>query len=230
MLKWEYKRSIIIKDKTMSKNNYLPLGILTGVTLLAGSVLASTGSHATVSCTTTAGVTTCTETKNASVTVSGACGFTGASATREVPLSLNGGTSTESGATDVATSVFCNTASAFSVNVIGYSNDTDGNTNLVGTNSNTIATGNDTATPTNSYWAMKFTVSGTGANAPTVVSPYTAYSAIPSSSTPVVNYPAVTDVSTRDDYSFYTQYKVYAAPTQAADTYTGKVKYTLSQS
>ncbi len=231
MLKWKYKRLSIIKDKTMSKNNYLPLGIITGVTLLAGSVLVSTGGYATVSCTTAGGVRTCTETKNASVTVSGACGFTG-NASREVTLSPDNGTSAESGENAITTTVFCNSASAFSVNVIGYSNDTEGNTNLIGTTGN-IATSDDVASPTSatpSYWAMKFTTSATGASAPTIVSTYQSYAAIPSVSTPVVNYPAVTDVSTRDDYSFNTRYKIYVAPAQAADTYVGKVKYTLSQS
>lgn len=215
--------------------NYLPLGILTGATLLGGGVLASAGGYAEATCTNSAGVTTCTESRTASVTVAEACSFStdadgdSVTDTREVNVEVDNGTYNVS--STIPTKVFCNKGNGFSVYAVGYTGDTEtpvttgDNTKLVGTSTGLkISTG---TSGTDSYWAMKLAaVSGT--YAPTVETGFDDWHEIPASRTPVVSLSGTTDTTTGSNFT--TQYKIYASSNQAADTYTGKVRYTLSQS
>ena len=130
--------------------------------------------------------------------------------------------------------VFCNDAEGFAVYAVGYTNDSFGNNTLKPTNlasSYAIATGTATSGDT-SNWAMKLTAV-TGTYAPTIHSTeensntysFTSYHTIPSEYTKVASYSSNTDATTGS--SFKSTYAVYASPTQPADSYTGKVKYTI---
>lgn len=122
--------------------------------------------------------------------------------------------------------VLCNDANGFSVYAIGYSDNTYGNTTMVPSNltiTNSIATGTATSGGT-SNWAMKLTaVSGT--YAPTLATGFNAYHAVPEEYTKVASLDSNTDAVSGS--SFKSTYAVYISQAQAADTYTGKVKYTI---
>ncbi len=130
--------------------------------------------------------------------------------------------------------VLCNDANGFAVYAVGYSDDTYGNTfmkpsNLAATNN--INTGLATSGNT-SAWAMKLT-SIAGDFAPTIHSTeensttysFTDYHTIPSVYTKVASLDSSTDAISGS--SFKSTYAAYISNTQAADTYTGKVKYTV---
>ena len=130
--------------------------------------------------------------------------------------------------------VFCNDSEGFAIYAVGYTNDSFGNNSLKPTNlasSYAIATGTATSGDT-SNWAMKLTAV-TGTYAPTIHSTeensntysFTSYHTIPSEYTKVASYSSNTDATTGS--SFKSTYAVYASPTQPADSYTGKVKYTI---
>ena len=123
-------------------------------------------------------------------------------------------------------SVFCNDAGGFAVYAVGYSDNTYGNTVMkpsVLDASNGIVTGTAISGNT-SNWAMKLTaVSGT--YAPTLATGFNNYHAIPNEYTKVVSFAANTDSVSGS--SFKSTYAAYVSQAQAADTYTGKVKYTI---
>ena len=199
-----------------NKATYLTLGILTGATVVSGAVLGAPRGMAE------------TATRNASVTVSEACGFeaSGENA-RTRSLSPSAGQTLNTESNPITTTVFCNRAGGFSVDVVGYSGNTTGNATMIGTSGGTIATATAGTAGGNSYWAVKFApVAGT--YAPTVVSSYQSYNVIPTTATPLISLNGTTTTTTGS--SFNTYYQVYAAPNQGAGTYTGQVKYTLSQS
>ena len=130
--------------------------------------------------------------------------------------------------------VFCNDSEGFAVYAVGYTNDEFGNNTLkpaMVDNSNAVATGTATSGNT-SNWAMKLSaVSGT--YAPTIHSTeensntysFTSYHTIPSEYTKVASYSSNTDVTTGS--SFKSTYAAFISQTQLADSYTGKVKYTV---
>ena len=134
------------------------------------------------------------------------------------------------GTTTIKTS--CNDANGFSLYAISYSNDTYGNTNLLGANTGeTIATG--TATSGNaSNWAMKLATSSTATYPISILSDtngsFTNYHTVPTTYTKVATRTAATDAGTSVIGSeLTTTYSAFVSATQRADTYTGKVKYTL---
>ena len=130
--------------------------------------------------------------------------------------------------------VFCNDSEGFAVYAVGFTNDEFGNNTLkpaVVDNGNAIATGTATSGNT-SNWAMKLSaVSGT--YVPTIHSTeensntysFTNYHTIPSEYTKVASYSSNTDVTTGS--SFKSTYAAFISQTQLADSYTGKVKYTV---
>ena len=138
---------------------------------------------------------------------------------------------TDIGNTDI--SVFCNDNNGYSVYAIGNSNSTDGNSDLISNiNENyNIHTGINTTG--NSSWSMKLTA-GTGTisetTPPSIVNGYNNYSLIPNNYTLVATRPSGTsmnpDTSASGSY-FSTTYAIYAASTQPAGTYNGKVKYVM---
>ncbi len=190
------------------KNKITNLSILglTSLTVASGFMLAASGAKAV--------------TNNATVTVPDACGFTTTGYTWN--LTANGGQVYNTESETKSASVTCNNPNGFKIKAAG-SPDTD----LSG-----ASTGLDIATGTsgsNSYWAFKVTSATSSASSPTIASgtgyDYSAYSAVPSAATEIISYPgSATAVVTG---TFRTDYKISVSSTQAADTYTGGVQYTI---
>ena len=122
--------------------------------------------------------------------------------------------------------VFCNDAEGFAVYAVGYTNNLVGNTFMkpaVSDISNAIVTGTATSGDT-SNWAMKLTaVSGT--YAPTLGAGFSNYHVIPDTYAKVASLDSNTDVT--NGSSFKSTYAAYVSQSQLADSYTGKVKYTV---
>ena len=142
----------------------------------------------------------------------------------------SGGSDYPNGIGKTNVSVFCNDPSGFAVYAVGFSNDTYGNNTMVGTNANnTIPTGTATS-GTTSQWAMKLTkvtdtsIAYNPANM-TITNGYDDYSAVPNDYDKVATFSSATDFTL--GAKFTTTYAAYISTSQAADTYTGKVKYTL---
>ena len=128
---------------------------------------------------------------------------------------------------------FCNDNDGFAIYAIGYTGNVDGTTTLVGNNTSlTIAT--STNTSSSSSWSMKVTKE-TNTNTAylpnnmTINNGYDSYSVVPTNWTKVATFSSATDTEEPNGKGavLYTTYKVHIAPGQAADTYSGKVKYTL---
>jgi len=111
--------------------------------------------------------------------------------------------------------VTCNDASGWNVKAVGSSTGT--NTSMAASNSGTpIITGTAESGAT-SNWMFK--VAGAG-----VVSPYNAWAAVPGTATKVAS-----GSEPASEASINTGYQVWVSATQEADTYTGKVTYTVAK-
>ena len=121
-------------------------------------------------------------------------------------------------------SVVCNDNAGFAVYAIGFTNDTDGTTTMNGLQGGTIATGLAKQGNTSS-WSMKLSTYDNDAYAPTIENDYDDYNVVPDDYIMVASYPAATTVS--EPSVFKTSYAAYASMSQAADTYTGQVKYVM---
>ena len=200
-----------------NKIKFLPIGILTLTTMVSGAALAGSSAIAT--------------SNNASVTVTTSCGYTSGSSF-STTLSVDAGEThtTESDAPSKSSfSVTCNNPDGFKVNAIGFSptassegEGVEGTTYLY-SSAGTIATGTSGA---DSYWAFKVSSTSASGTTASIVSPYSDYSVIPSSSTAVVNF-AATDSTDDVTGTVKTDYKIFASSSQPAGTYTGAVKYVL---
>ena len=142
----------------------------------------------------------------------------------------SGGSDYPNGIGKTSVSVFCNDPSGFAVYAVGFTGDTFGNNIMVGTNANnTIPTGTATS-GTTSQWAMKLakvtdtSIAYNPANM-TITNSYDNYHAVPNSYDKVASFSSATDFTL--GAKFTTTYAAYISTSQAADTYTGKVKYTL---
>ena len=167
-----------------------------------------------------------TKSVTASVVVPDVCTLSSTSTTHTD--SVNGGTYTPNFGGESTVSVTCNDRNGYSVYAVGYSNDTEGTTTLIGASTGlTIPTGTSTSTNV-SNWAMKLTP-GTGTFAPTILSDtngsFANYHVVPTTTTKVATL--TSDINVSNSSQFKTSYAVAVAPTQAADTYVGKVKYTV---
>ena len=162
---------------------------------------------------------TVTITINSACTVGGTTATTGAGVTLTETMT-NGSLKTwdADGTAGGKLVVSCNSASGWNVKAVGASTGSD-NTVMVPSNTgaaNAIATGTATSGAT-SNWAFK--VAGDNA-----VSTYTSYSAVPATATKVA-----TSSTAGASVQINTGYQVWVSATQAADTYTGKVTYTVAQ-
>lgn len=122
--------------------------------------------------------------------------------------------------------VLCNDSNGFAVYAIGYSDDTYGNTVMKPSTlaeTNAIATGTATSGST-SNWAMKL-AAVSGDYTPTLETGFNAYHAVPTEYTKVASLGSSTDATVGS--SFKSTYAAYISQAQPADTYTGKVKYTV---
>ena len=125
----------------------------------------------------------------------------------------------------------CNDASGYAIYAVGYTGEVIGGANstkLVGVknSNNTIVTGTSQSGP-DSNWAMRIGTTGSSYVA-TVVSPYNNFAAVPSNYAKVAYYNSNTDTGAGATGSSVTAtYAAYISGTQAADTYNGKVRYTM---
>ncbi len=224
IMKREYAGDVI-----SNKLDITVTGALILTTIITGAVASSMRVEAEDNDTT---VTT------ASVTVAASCSMTATVESEHNATLANGiysGSTTDYaegiGKTKIAT--FCNDNSGYAIYAIGYTGDKyDGedHTKLIGaTNGQKITTG--TATSGNdSEWAMKLIketddTKSYNPTALTIENGYDNYNVIPNTYTKVANYTSTTDQTLGSVLS--TTYAAYISPTQVADTYTGKVKYTL---
>jgi len=207
-----------IHQSRQDKLNILTLSSVLGIAAIAGSF-----SVTTVYADDTSVVTTTT------ISVPASCTLSSSVDSAHSAKIANGTYQENIGKTTIKT--FCNDANGYALYAVGYTGDTmtgDNHTKLMGSSTGTnISTGTYTAgTTTDSVWSMKLT-SVTGTYAPTIASPYTNYSVIPSSFTKVASYNQGTDAINGTGSSIETTYAAYISNTQPADTYTGKVKYVL---
>ncbi len=126
---------------------------------------------------------------------------------------------------------FCNDTYGFAIYANGYTNNTLGNNKLIGGGTaGEIITGTATTAGSTdvSNWAMKLQTSSSATYAMTLDNSYGAYSNVPSSYTKVAHRDSNTDIgSSAEGAELTTTYATYMSKTQAADTYSGKVIYTL---
>jgi len=127
------------------------------------------------------------------------------------------------GETTITTS--CNDANGYAIYAIGYTNNEFGRNDMLGqTTGRTIATG--TAESGNvSNWAMQLTAVNNSV-APTIATGYDSYHAVPDEYTKVSSF-ANSTLTNPDGSKFKITFAAFISGKQAADTYIGKVKYTL---
>ena len=208
--------SLHTKLKSIIKPAIIIPAVLLFLTASSAFLLASSNSHAD------------TTSAQASVTVPDTCYMSSTSTTHTD--TATGGSYKENFGGESTVTVICNDRNGYSVYAIGCSgsdttNCSDTNkTKLIGTSTSlTIPTGLSTDGST-SNWAMKLTP-GTGSFAPTILNGYNNYSLVPATATKVATL--TSDINVSNSSQFKTSYAVAVAPSQAADTYIGKVKYTV---
>ena len=217
----------------MNKTNkylFIPLGLLS-MTALSGALLMSNSVNADND----------SVVDEINITVPVSCTLSGSGMTSHTASIPNGTYTPDIGTTTLT--AFCNDNAGFSIYAAGYTGDEIGGTNstkLVGTSASNNATidtgtnagpvsGNDT-----SNWAMKLTA----VSSPTPTYPITitsdtsgsfsSYHAVPSEYTKVATRTSGTDIGqSAEGSTLTTTYAAYISKTQAADTYTGQVIYTL---
>ena len=223
IMKREYAR-----DAMSNKLDIIITGALILTTIITGAVASSMRVEAEDNDTTVS---------TASVTVAASCSMTATVESEHnasIPNGIYSGTELYPngiGKTKIAT--FCNDNSGYAIYAIGFTGDKyDGedHTKLIGaTNGQKIATNTTTSGDTSS-WAMKLIketddTKSYNPTALTIENDYDNYNVVPNTYTKVANYTSTTDATLGSVLS--TTYAAYISPTQVADTYTGKVKYTL---
>ena len=184
-------------------------GVMLGALSLSSVVVVCTNVSATSSSTT------------ASVTVTAACTLSGAN--HNYYDTISGGETKTFGPSSIKAT--CNDTAGYSLYAIGFSGDSysGNNTKMIGTNTNI-----DTATSGNtSRWSMQV-ASVPGTYAPTIMNSFDSAHVIPADYAQIAKYTSLTDGGDNAEGSnLQVSYTVSISPTQAVDTYTGKVKYTL---
>ncbi len=209
----------IENNNTNIKTELIIAGGMIAVTLASAAVLSSVRVNADTDAV-----------DEVSITVPSACTMSGNIATgNEHTASITPNTYQNNiGKTTIT--AFCNDAGGYAIYAIGYTGDKytgEDHTKLIGTNTNQkISTG--TAKTGTSQWAMRVTPV-TGTYAPTIENNYDSedYHIVPDTYEKVATYGNTTDAEGGTGSSIETTYAAYISGTQAADTYTGKVKYTL---
>ncbi len=204
-------------------NQLILTTIIIGVSLVISNIMVATVQQGTSHADTAS-------TSRASVNVSASCTFSGATTTANHAVNITPGSYNDN-IGNHNFRIICNDNGGFSVYAIGYSDDQYGNTDMINSDSSqpNIATGLTTSGP-NSSWAMKLTpVAGT--YTPTIsdginnTEDFTVFHVIPSTFTKVATFLSLTDATAGSQ--FQATYRIYVDTTQAAGTYTGKVKYTI---
>ena len=196
-------------------------GVLSTVTILSGAITLNTTVHAD---------TTKIDTLN--IDILAACAMARTDSTGgSYSASLIPGQSTELGPTSIKT--ICNDNSGYAVYAIGYSGNAytgATHTDLISATNTSynIHTNTPSAAGSSSYWSMKLASVSSGDYTPTIENSYSSYNVIPNTYTKVVSLNKATDAGTGATGSnFNATYEIKAASDQVADSYTGKVKYTL---
>ncbi len=153
---------------------------------------------------------------NASVTVAEACTFAFNNIAPHTTTLTNNNTAENVGSTTFTAT--CNDPSGLAIYAVGYSNNEFGNTNLIGSSGN-IATGTDDSS---SNWSLKLN-NLEGYTAPDFLQ--SSYTAVPATYAKVASRNSNTTSSTT--FGVNATYRFHISATQPADTYTGKVKYTM---
>ena len=214
---------------------------LVGITVLSGIILTSSNTSADND----------SAVANASVTVPVSCIMSSTVDTAH-NATLNPGTYSgasgseyENGIGKTTLTTYCNDNNGFSIYAIGLTGDSydgENHTKLVGTSASGNAVINTKvyeSSDTQSNWSMKVTkVENPSQGDPITYNPqnmsitnsFNSWHTIPDTYTKVAEYHATAGSSATDTTlgaKVETTYASYIAPTQAADTYTGKVKYTM---
>ena len=196
------------------------LVLLVGATLLSGYMLSSS-----------IVVADDTVIDDVSVSVAVSCTMSSTGSNTHNANMTNGTYQSEIGTTTLK--AFCNDNEGFAIYAIGFTGDQytgEDHTKLIGINSNQkISTGTASSGGT-SNWAMKLnTISSPTPTYPiTLDNGYGSYSSVPDTYAKVAHRDSGTDVGVSATGSELTAtYATYISGTQAADTYSGKVKYTL---
>ncbi|MBR2741844.1 hypothetical protein IKD98_03800 [Candidatus Saccharibacteria bacterium] len=163
------------------------------------------------------------------ITIPVSCTMTGTGQNTHSANVTNGTYEDDIGTTTLK--VLCNDSEGFSIYAIGFTGDQytgEDHTKLIGVaNNQKIATGTATSGSV-SNWAMKLETDGTATYALTLDNGFGSYSAVPDSYTKVAHKDSGTDVGTSAVGStLTTTYASFIASNQVADTYSGKVKYTM---
>ena len=169
-----------------------------------------------------------------SITVPTSCTMSGSGMASHTAEITNGTYQANIGTTTI--NALCNDNAGFSIYAAGYTGEEIGGTNsnkLVGTSASGNAT-IDTGTATGpgsqdvSNWAMQLATNSQATYPITLTTGYDAYHAVPNEYTKVATRLTGTDVGTGATGStLTTTYAAYISKTQPADTYSGKVIYTL---
>ena len=180
---------------------------------------------------TSSSVTADTSSAEASVVVPITCSLSGTGMNSH-SANVNSGTyRSEIGLTTLKAT--CNDNSGFAIYAIGYTNEEysgEDHTKLIGINNGQKITTGTASSGATSNWAMKLnTVSSpTPAYPITLDNGYSSYSQVPDTYTKVAHRDSGTDVgASATGAELTTTYAAYISGTQVADTYSGKVKYTL---
>ena len=191
---------------------YSTCGVLVLTTLLIGIILSSSSTNADTE-----------EKSNVAVIVKSSCTITTGGGSYSKVVSP--GTSEEIAASGI--NVTCNDNNGYALYTAGFSGDqydATNSTKMISTDGlYTIPTG---TSGSNSYWAMKAVGSSDISTTPTIDSSFDSYHVIPSTYTKLSHYTGATIGTTTNSVTTPT-YKVYVSSSQAANTYTGKVKYLL---
>ena len=151
------------------------------------------------------------------VTIDSACSLTATGNTNAYTVTMtNSSLKSDIGSTTI--NIKCNDASGWNLTAVGAGEATDKTEMKAGDDGTNIVTGKATS-GANSNWAFKVT----GDKAMTA---YTSFAEIPSTAAKVAGDNSETNMTNGTNLT--TTYQVWISATQEADTYTGKVTYTLS--
>ena len=202
--------------------SYIITGILVSATLMAGAFLSSAKVNADDD----------SAVDQVSISVPISCTLAGTGMNSHTAEILNGQYSSDIGATTLK--AMCNDVGGFAIYAIGFTGDKyDGedHTKLIGTSTNEkIVTGTATTAgnPDRSEWAMKLATNSSATYPITLDNGYGSYNVVPDTYTKVAHRDGVTDIGeSATGTELTTTYAAYISKTQPADTYVGKVKYTL---
>ena len=207
------------KSNSNTKLEFSVVASMMAVTLISGAMLSSMRVNADTD-----------SVDEINITVPTACTMSGnIAAGQEHTASINPNTYQNNiGKTTIT--AYCNDSGGYAIYAIGYTGDEytgEDHTKLIGANTDQkIATG--IAKTGTSQWAMRVTPV-IGDYAPTIENDFDSadYHVIPDTYEKVAIYGNTTDAEGRTGSSIETTYAAYISGTQSADTYVGKVKYTL---